>query len=289
MSAPKEIKYSSVKDIKRLGIVAGGGYLPSHIAKVCSESGIDVFVAGIDGQADLSLLEANIHVRRFPLGQVGKMIAYFKENGVNDLVLIGGVHRPALSALKPDFKGVSLLSKLGFKALGDNDLLVEVRKFLEKEGFSLHGAHRFADDLLVPAGVMGNIRPTSGNEVDIDFGISVSQFMGKLDVGQAVVVQEGIVLGVEAVEGTDALIKRCASLKRPGRGGVLVKTCKPQQDRDLDLPTVGLQTIENAHAAGLSGLALHAGELLMLNQKEMIEYADQNGMFIIGVNIKYDA
>lgn len=279
MSATEEIN-----QIQRLGIVAGGGYLPAHIAQVCAARGVEVFIVALEGQADRPALEA-YHTKSFALGQIGKMMAFFKENNVDDLVLIGAVERPALSALKPDFKGVAFLSRLGFRGLGDNDLLVEVRKFLEKEGFHLHGAHQFARDLLVPEGLLGSVKPTGADEVDIDYGVQISQFMGEVDVGQAVVVQEGIVLGVEAVEGTDALIKRCGSLKRPGRSGVLVKTCKPQQDRDLDMPTVGYQTIVNAHAAGLSGLALQAGALLMLDQVRVIDYANAHGMFVLGMNL----
>ena len=171
------------------------------------------------------------------------------------------------------------------RAIGDNDLLTALRDELERDGFTLHGVHKFADELLAPVGKIGLYKPTKQDMVHIEHGVRVSQELGRLDIGQAVIVQEGLILGVEAIEGTDALLARCSSLSRKGRGGVLVKSCKPQQDRDFDLPTIGPETIRNAHRAGLVGVVVHAELSLLIEREEIVRLANKYRMFVIGIEI----
>ena len=175
-------------------------------------------------------------------------------------------------------------AKLGLKALGDSDYLGAVRKMIEDEGFTLHGVHKFADNLLAPEGVIGQREPSKGDWADIVRGLEISQALGNLDIGQSIIVQEGFVLGVEAAEGTDELIRRCKHLKRKGRGGVLVKTCKPQQDTDLDLPTIGPNTVKLAAESELTGIVVHTGRSLIIDQEEVAKIADQHKIFVIGVD-----
>ncbi|MCK5556178.1 MAG: LpxI family protein, partial [Alphaproteobacteria bacterium] len=153
---------------------------------------------------------------------------------------------------------------------------------LEKEGFRLVGAHEIEPRLITPEGILTKKAPSPENKTDIEYGIKVVKALGRLDVGQAAVVQQGIVLGVEAAEGTDALLERCVGLRRKGRGGVLVKTCKPQQDTRIDLPTIGLRTIRYAWEAGLEGVAVEAGASLLLDRDEAISAANKLGFFIEG-------
>ena len=153
---------------------------------------------------------------------------------------------------------------------------------MEKDGFTIIGAHEVEPGLITAEGVLGEISVSAEARADIDFGITVTRTLGKLDIGQAAVVQQGIVLGLEAVEGTDALLTRCRDLKRKGRGGVLVKSCKPQQDRRIDLPTVGLRTVTRAFEAGLEGIAVEAGASLMLDREAVISAANKLGLFVIG-------
>ncbi|MGB0720579.1 MAG: LpxI family protein, partial [Bdellovibrionales bacterium] len=257
MSAAKEIV--SEPDIKTLAIIAGGGDLPPRLAQICRAQGMDVFIVALDGHTDPAWLDGYDHAV-FKLGQLGKMIKSLETRRIKDLVMIGSVTRPSFKDLIPDLKGAAFLARYGGRAMGDDDLLSALKAMLGDEGFIVHGVHRFIADILAPKGGLGVHNPTNDDWVDIRRGVDVARGLGALDVGQAVVVQEGIVLGVEAAEGTDALIKRCAALKRGGqrggqrgaRGGVLVKLCKPQQDKDLDLPTIGPQTVQNAIDAGLA-------------------------------------
>lgn len=153
----------------------------------------------------------------------------------------------------------------------------------ESEGFKVVGAHDVLGDLLAPLGTWGRVRPDEQAESDIRHGVKVAQGLGALDVGQSVVVQQGIVLGVEAIEGTDALIDRVGSLRRSGPGGVLVKLCKPGQDRRVDLPTVGPDTLKRAEAAGLRGIAVEAGGAIVVDLDRLVKEADRAGMFVAGI------
>jgi DUF1009 family protein len=267
----------------RLGIIAGGGRLPARLVESCEALNIDVFIVALEGHTDPALVQGRFHIWA-RLGAVGTVIKALQDHALKDLVLIGSVRRPGMAELMPDAKALAFLSKAGLKAFdGDDALLGALRGFLEDEGFALHGVHKFVQDLLTPLGVLGKVKPSKEHQQDIARGFAVSQALGALDVGQAVVVQEGLVLGVEAIEGTDQLLERCASLKRRGRGGVLVKSCKPQQDRDLDLPTIGLTTLKLAQQSGLAGVALHAGQSLILDLEEIIAFANAHKLFIIGV------
>jgi DUF1009 family protein len=217
------------------------------------------------------------------LGQTNKAIKAMKSQNVKQLLMEGHVRRPALTEIRPDLRSIKLFARLGKQAFGDDVLLRAIAQELADEGFEIIAAHDVLPDILIEKGTLGRHKPNKAQQSDIDRGIEVATTLGKLDVGQSVVVQQGIVLGVEAIEGTDALLNRCADLKRKGAGGVLVKVTKPQQDKRLDLPTMGIRTIDNAIKAGLSGVALTAGGGLLLDRDEMITQADKAGLFLMGI------
>ncbi len=281
MPAPEKIQLTP--DIKRLGIIAGSGSLPLRLIAACDNKGIEPFIIGFEGQTDPAIIEGREHMWT-RLGAAGQVMKTLKSHDVHDLVMIGSIRRPSFSELVPDFKTIEFFAKIGIKALGDNDFLSALRAFLEKEGFTLHGIHKFADDLLMSKGAIAAHEPAAEDWLDINHGLEISRQLGAYDIGQSVVVQEGFVLGVEAVEGTDALIRRCKDLKRKGRRGVLVKTCKPQQDRDLDMPTIGPETVKLAADAGLGGIAVYAGETLVIEPEKVAEIADRHKMFVIGLD-----
>ena len=283
MSAPQEIK-----NIKRLGIIAGGGKLPAYLLNVCKNKGIRAYIVALKGQCD------ETEIKNYPkeqilwadLGAASRVIGFFEQNEVKNLVLIGSVKRPSLSQIKPDFKAIQILSRIGFKALGDDGLLRALKTELEGEGFAVRAIQDFCDKLLMPRGVLGDYESAPEDKTTIDLGIHTSQEIGAMDIGQSVIVQDGLVIGVEGVEGTDALIKRCAFLLKPEAGaGILVKTCKPQQDKALDLPTIGVDTVQNAYESGLKGIVLQAGYTLLVDPKSIAEYANKYKMFVVGVDI----
>ncbi len=266
--------------LPKLGIIAGGGALPGLLLAACKSTGRHHFVLGLTGFADSARLDADVWLR---VGEIGKAFTALNDAAVKEVVMAGTVRRPAIAELKTDFKGAAFLARIAGRALGDDGLLSAVIGEIEREGFKVVGADSILSDLLAPRGVMGRHQPDTTAASDIARGFEVGRAIGAVDVGQAVVVQQGIVLGVEAAEGTDALIARCAALALDGPAGVLVKAKKPQQERRADLPTIGVMTVHNAKAAGLRGIAVEAGNTLMIGQAEIIAAADQAGLFVVGV------
>lgn len=269
--------------IKKLGIIAGGGQLPKRLLEACEKQGIEVFIVGFNGHTDPAILESHRHMLT-RMGAAGQIINTLKAHGIHDLVMIGSINRPTLSDLRPDAKTATFFAKLGFKALGDDGLLKAVKAELEKDGFTLHGVHEFVAELLAGQGLFGKRKPAKTDKLDISHGVKILKATGKLDIGQGIIVQQGIVLGLEAVEGTDELIRRCGPYHRKGKGGVLVKLSKEGQDETFDLPTIGPDTIRNAAAAGLTGIAIEAGKALVAGLEETIALADKEHLFIIGIN-----
>ncbi len=269
----------------KLGIIAGGGSVPRHLIEACQKLGRDFFVVCLEGQADQDLGEGLAHAW-IPFGAASKLKALSVEHQFKEVVLIGNSRRPSLLELKPDWLALKIVTKIGMNMLGDDALLRAVGKAMEEEGgVRIIGAHEVFADLLAPEGQLGKIAPADDAQTDIKRGIVIAQTLGKLDVGQAVVVQQGIILGVEAVEGTDALIARSVSLRREGPAPILIKTAKPQQDNRYDLPTIGPDTVKAAAAAGLRGIAVEAGRSLLVSREETVKLADEARIFIVGLKL----
>jgi UDP-2,3-diacylglucosamine hydrolase len=268
----------------KLGVLAGGGQLPVRVIEACRASGRDFFVLAFEGHTDPATVADTPHawVR---LGAVGEALRRLHEAKVEEVVLAGPVKRPSFDDLRPDWRGAMFLAKVGARAFGDDGLLSAVVKELENEGFRVVGADDVFGNLRTPAGPCGKLTPDAVAETDIRRGIEVLKTIGPLDIGQAVVVQQGVVLGIEAIEGTDALLERCTALRRSGRGGVLVKIAKPGQERRVDLPTIGPGTIQRAAAAGLAGIALEAGQSLIIDRAAIVGVADAAGLFIVGIKV----
>ncbi|WP_454018190.1 LpxI family protein [Azospirillum sp. Marseille-Q6669] len=274
--------------LPKLGILAGGGTLPARIAAAVRGQGREVFVVAFDGHTDPATVVGLPHLwSRF--GAAGSIIDRLKKEKVGELVFAGPVRRPSFTELLPDWYTTKFLAKVGTRALGDDGLLRSVARELEGEGFRVVGLHELLGELLTPAGPVGRLRPDGEAERDIARAVEVARTLGALDVGQGAVVQQGIVLAVEAIEGTDAMLARCAGLARPGAGGVLVKVKKPQQDRRLDLPTMGVTTVENAARAGLRGIAVEAGGSLLVDRAAVAEAADRLGLFVVGITVASEA
>jgi DUF1009 family protein len=186
-------------------------------------------------------------------------------------------------SLRPDWRAAKFFARIGYRALGDDGLLSAVIKELEAEGFRVVGVDTILGGVLAPLGPFGRVAPDAQAEADIAHGLRVARALGSLDIGQAVVVQQGLVLGVEAIEGTDALLARCADLRRDGAGGVLVKVAKPNQERRADLPTIGVKTVTTAAAAGLRGIAVEAGSSIVIDREAVAAAADRAKLFVVGV------
>ncbi|HEY8192205.1 MAG TPA: UDP-2,3-diacylglucosamine diphosphatase LpxI, partial [Alphaproteobacteria bacterium] len=203
-------------DVKKLGIIAGGGSLPAKLAQACESRGIEIFIVALEGQTDPSLLAGRNHLLT-RIGAAGQIIETLKFHEVRDLVLIGSVRRPGLAEMRPDLRAVRFFAQVGLRALGDDGLLKALKSELGREGFRVRGVQEFIENLVAGAGPVGRVKPDNASRTDIVRGFEVLRIMGPADVGQSVIVQENIVLGVEAAEGTDELIGRCIAYKRGGR------------------------------------------------------------------------
>ena len=268
-----------------LGILAGGGPLPGQVAAAAVAAGRAVFLVGLDGYADAASLSAYPHgLAR--IGAAGQILAMLRAASVRDLVLVGPVRRPSVFDIRPDAEGVRILARVGRAAFGGDDgLLAAVVRVLAEEGFNVVGAHEILTEALAPRGQLGRHGTDAQAQADIDRGIIVARALGQVDVGQACVVQMGIVLAVEANEGTDAMLRRAGPLQRPGPGGVLVKLVKPGQDRRADLPTIGPATVAACAQAGLRGIAFEAGGTMLTDREATIAQADAAGIFLVGVEV----
>lgn len=266
----------------KLGILAGSGELPLRVIEACRATARPVFVLAFEGAADPADFPDVPHAS-VRLGAAAEGLRLLRENGVEDLVMAGAVRRPSLAALRPDWRAAKLFARIGLRALGDDGLLRAIIKELEAEGFRVVGVDSVLGALVAPAGALGRHEPDRQALADIARGLEVARALGALDIGQAVIVQQGLVLGVEAAEGTDALIARSAALRRAGPGGVLVKTAKPGQERRADLPAIGPATVAACVTAGLRGIAIQAGAAVILDRAAMVEAADRAELFIVGV------
>jgi hypothetical protein len=262
-----------------LGLIAGNGRFPRLFAENARRLGYRVSAVALLGETDPVLEEHVDRIHWISIGHLGKLIKAFKQDGVRQAVMVGGVKKTHLFAIRPDFRALTLLRRMNGRK--DDMLLRALASELEAEGIRIRESTFGLKGLLVEEGVLTRRSPTKSERRDIDFGWEIAQAVGKLDIGQCVVVKDRVVVAIEAVEGTDEAIRRGGALANGG--AVVVKRFKPQQDRRFDLPTVGPMTIEVMAKSGASVLAVEAGHALFLDRAEAIAAADKAGIAVLGV------
>ncbi len=272
-----------------LGLIAGGGELPRAVAEAVRATGRAVFVVPLVGSVTEDWVKDFPHEFLSP-GEPGRIIKALKGAGASDVLLAGRVDRPKFSEMKLDAKGVTLLPKaIAAAKKGDDSLLRFIVGICEDAGLNAVSVAEAAPALVAGEGAIGAHTPGDEQKSDIEQAFRIVHALGTLDVGQAAVVCEGLALAVEAAEGTDAMLARIGSLRESVRGtaakkrGVLVKALKPLQDAKTDMPVVGVQTVKNAAAAFLSGIAVEAGVALILDKQAVAAEADRLGLFVVGV------
>lgn len=271
----------------KLGVVAGAGELPVRLVQHCATAMQPYFVARIEGLADPAL---EIHPgASFGLGEMGARFKALKAAGCDAVTFVGLVRRPEFKALKLDARATLMMPKvLAAARSGDDALMRVILQEFEREGFRIVGPEQAFAGLLAPAGVLGAHSPDDAMRADVVKAAALAEALGALDVGQGAVVCDGLALALEAAEGTDAMLARVAELPAAVRGtlqarrGVLVKRAKPIQDRRIDLPTIGVSTIDAAARAGLAGVAVEAGGALIVDRPAVIARADAQGLFVFG-------
>lgn len=286
MSAPEKDSLKTPA-IRQLGILAGGGTLPKMLIKACEDQNIKPFIIAFEDQTDPDTPPNHPHIWT-RLGAAGEIFKALKTQNIQDIVLIGKITRPSLAEIRPDIQGTKILAKIGLNTLGDDGVLKALRKALEDEGFHIHGIQKFVREILPADGALTKLSPSKAAQQDIDKAVRTLQHLSPLDIGQSLVIQEGRILGIEAAEGTDALIKRCAPLARKGAKPILVKIPKDNQDTDLDLPTIGEETLKNIIDANYAGIAFAAKATLLIEEEKLAKIADKHKVFLYGVKLTQD-
>jgi DUF1009 family protein len=262
-------------------ILAGQGSLPALLASHLGTD--DCLVISFEGQPPPTLPHLGIPHVVLPMGKIQRIVDTLKQHHVRQVVFAGAMQRPNLSDVAVDFRGAKVLAKLALRRTrGDNALLCLLMTELEKDNIAVVGAHTVRPDLTPQTPILGKHKPSKATQQDIDLGFDVLAALSDFDMGQAVIVREGQVLGIEGIEGTDALIHRLSpyTQKKRKHRAVLVKSPKRGQDLRLDMPTIGLDTLKRMQQADLGGVALRLGATLILDQPEVIALADAEGMFV---------
>lgn len=277
----------------RVGIVAGGGRLPEAVAGALEAEGQRPFVVILEGEADAAGPLSGYDHGFLALEDFASLVPLLKRNGVTHVVLAGEVRRrPRLSRMRMNFSLLATLPRIALElTLGDDGLLRAVLRYIERRGIRVVGAHEVVPELVAAEGCYTRTSPQKSDWRDIGKAREAAEAIGALDIGQGAVAIGGRVVALEGIEGTDGLLARVEELRGHGRmagrtRGVLVKCAKPGQEARADLPSIGPNTVDMAHAAGLAGIAVEAGHSLVLDGPTMIERADALGLFVFGLPAK---
>jgi DUF1009 family protein len=273
-----------------VGIIAGGGALPAEVARGLAAQGLEPFVLIVEGEISSEAVLASFPHETLALEKVGSLVGVLRRHGVTHVVLAGEIkRRPRLAAMRIT-PGLLAIVPLLVAALarGDDGLLKIVVRGLEARGFAVLGAHQVVPDLIAAEGALTRKAPSAADRRDLEAAYEAARAIGALDIGQGAVAIGGRAIALEGIEGTNGLLERVRELRGHGRlagktGGVLVKCAKPGQELRADMPAIGPQTVELAHAAGLAGIGVEAGRSLVMEGPEMVTRADALGLFIVGL------
>lgn len=262
------------------GLIAGNGRFPFHVLEGARRAGARMVVAAIREETDPGIEAQDIPVEWCGLGQLGKMIKFFKRQGVTHALMAGQVkHKQIFSGALPDFRMMMMLAKLVRK--NTDSLLGAVVGEIESDGITFIDSTHFVPHLLADTGAMTKRAPSKQEKADIEYGLEVARAVAGLDLGQTIVIRGCAVVAVEAMEGTDAAILRAGELAN-GRDLTVVKVAKPNQDMRFDVPVVGVPTLETMVRAGATALSITAGKTLMFDKEKMIEQANRRKIAIVG-------
>lgn len=264
-----------------LGLIAGNGQFPLLFARAAQKRGIPVVAVGLRGETEPAvedLVDAMTWVR---VGQLAPMIRAFRRAGVRRAAMAGGVQKTRLfGTARPDWLAFWVLARCVVRR--DDGMLRAVAAQFERAGVTIVESTLYMPEALAPAGVLTQARPNKRQWHDLRYGLGVAQTIGQLDIGQTVVIKDGAVVALEAIEGTDACIRRAGELTRRG-GAVVVKVAKPAQDMRFDVPAIGPRTLDSLQAAGVQVLGIEAGRTLMLEPNRLVQEADRRGLVLVGL------
>ncbi|MDA3897438.1 MAG: UDP-2,3-diacylglucosamine diphosphatase LpxI [Desulfobacteraceae bacterium] len=266
---------------KRIGLIAGSGTFPIIFSKKAAEKGLQVFAVGYHNETDPVLASYVESLEIMHIGQIKRLIRFFKKNRIEEAIMIGAIKKPgAILDIRPDMKAISLIANMRHST-HDDKILRAFAKVLEDEGLQIRASTFLLPELLAEEGCWTKRKPTKAEQEDIKLGWKMAKEIGRLDIGQCVVVSNGSVMAVEAIDGTDSTIRRGGNLCNGS--AVVVKVCKPTQDFRFDVPAVGAQTVQSMHKTGATVLVIEAGRSLVFDKEEMISLANQWGITLMAI------
>ena len=266
--------------MERIGLIAGSGQFPSIFSRAAREKGLNVYAVAHEGETDPALENLVEATKWVKIGQVKKLVAFFKENDVRDAVMAGAITKTKMfSSVRPDLTALKILATMDHTH--DDRLLRAFADALEREGIKVRASTFLLPELLAPEGCWTRRKPNKSETADVRFGWRIVKEIGGLDIGQSVVVRDGSVMAVEAIDGTDATIRRGGKLGKEKT--VVVKASKPNQDMRFDVPAVGPETIKTMSSVGASVLAVEAGKTVVFDKEEMVALANRERIAIIGI------
>jgi hypothetical protein len=265
----------------KYGLIAGNGRFPFLVLEGARARGVEMVIAAIKEETSADIEQQAAKVEWMSVGQLGRLIRFFKREGVTEVIMAGQVKHHQIFRLNalPDLRMVRLLARLSAK--NTDSLIGAVADELAREGMTLLESTTFLEPLLAPEGVLTRRAPTKEERADIDYGLGIAREIGRLDLGQTIAVKDRAIVAIEAMEGTDAVIARAGEVTR-GRSFVVVKVAKPNQDMRFDVPVIGLPTIENMYRAGATAIHVTAGKTLLFDRDELVAVADGKGIAVMG-------
>jgi DUF1009 family protein len=263
---------------QKIGLIAGQGPLPEMLCQRWEAMGFIPVIVLLDGISDLNLKKNNRISQVFSIGQAGKILSFLTEQSVKNLTMVGALSRPNFWTLKTDAVGLSIIFKVIFKRTGDDRLLKILRHTFEQYNITVVGIHEYIPELLCPPGLLSQKRPTSEEMQAIQSGINVAKEHGRQDLGQSIIIYADGSYRAEDKRGTNHLILSSP----PHQSGILVKMSKPQQDLALDMPTIGITTINNAVQVGLKGIVVEANKTIVVDREMVLKACDKHGLFFWG-------
>ena len=267
----------------KIGIIAGGGQLPTSVGRILERNNFDITFFVI-GEFFSEKKYKKFKAIKINLNSLKLIINILKEKKINKIIMLGKVNRPSFKDIKFDIDTISFIKKFMLEKKGDNNLLVSIQDYFSKKGFSYFDWTKYCSELFADKHNLTKKLPSKNADLNKTKGTNAFKFLGKADIGQSIIIQNEIILGLEAAEGTDELIKRCFKYKKKGDKGVLVKLSKYNQSHFLDIPTMGLNTIKLLKKYNYEGVYLELNRCLILDKNKVIKYADSNNLFISTIN-----
>ena len=266
----------------KIGIIAGDGSLPKYIGDSLIKKNYDILYLLLNNNNKIFLNEKFVNINILSIKNILKIL---ESNNIKNIIFAGSIKRPSIKDIGFDFQTFLLAKNLLLEKKGDNDLLVSIKKYFESKGYIFFNWTKYCGELFSNETYLSKLKPSKKANLNLTKAKSIYEFYKKLDVGQSIVIQNQLALGLEAIEGTDQLLQRCFSYKRKGDKGILLKFSKRNQSNLIDIPLIGLETIFNLKKYNYEGVYLQKNKCLILDKNKIIDYANKNKLFVSSVEL----